>query len=343
MFRFLFCLIMLFSTAVYADPSREKMLNILAGDWVARAVYAATKLELAEALEEGPKTAENLAELASADAASLERLLRLLSAQGIFERTPEGSYSNNEMSILLSKNNSDSLNFLTQFYGEELHQAFVQLYPSIIVGKPAFELEYGQPVFAYFKLQPERALLFQKAMQEKSKAVIKASLVAYDFGKYQTLCDVGGGFGHFLLALMQKYPTLQGTLFDLPAVVDQANPVITHRVGGDFFQSVPEGQDAYLLKSVIHDWDNEKAIAILKNCHQAMRQDSALVIVDVVLLPSGKSSYAYCMDLLMMAITGGKERTLEDFEHILKQAGFRIRSVHPTTTEFSLIEAVKSE
>lgn len=340
--RLIFCLLVLCSALVEASPPRERMLNVLAGDWVARAIYTSVKLGIAESLEECPKTSEELAQEVCANEDSMERLLRLLASQGIFERSGEGLYSNNEMSRLLSANHPSSLSDLIQFYGEELHQAFDPLPTSVVLGKSAFELEFGQPVFAYFKSHPDRALLFQKAMQEKSKAVISASLVAYDFSRFHTLCDVGGGFGHFLLALMQTSPALVGTLFDLPDVVDKVNPAI-HRVAGDFFKEVPAGQDAYLLKSVIHDWDDEKAVAILRNCHDAMRNDSKLLIVDVVLLPDGSSRYAYCMDLLMMAITGGKERTLADFDRILQQAGFRMNKVYPTSTEFSMIEAVKSE
>lgn len=209
-------------------------------------------------------------------------------------------------------------------------------------------MTFNQPVFTYFKENLDRAALFQEAMKEKPKAVIKSALATYDFGKFESIYDIGGGYGQFMQALLQKYPNLSGMVFELPEVIEkirQQSPQLEQDrcklSAGDFFASIPEGGDAYLLKSVLHDWDDAKSEKILKNCYQAMRRDSRLLIVEVVLQPGDQSVYANCMDVLMLAITGGKERSLTSFTQMLENAGFILERIYPTTTEFSILEVRK--
>lgn len=330
------------------DIAREKLLTFLAGDWIARGIYVATKLEIADYLLNGPKSAEELASLSQSNPDALNRLLRLLSSIGIFDELDEGVYGNNAISLMLSKNNSSSLNALIKLYGEEIHTSFDQLLASVKSGTPAFDLHYKQPVFQYFKDHPDTAMLFQQAMREKSKGVIQSAVNAYDFSRFQKVYDIGGGHGHFLLALLKHYPKMKGGLFDLPEVIainSKNNPQLKNErvelIAGDFFASIPKGADAYLLKSVLHDWDDEKSHKILKNCHEAMSAESRLLIVEVVLLPKHESVYAKCVDVLMLNVVGGKERTLSSFEQLLHRAGFTLVGVYPTSTEFSILEARK--
>ncbi len=185
-------------------------------------------------------------------------------------------------------------------------------------------------------------------MKEKSRAVIKSALSSYDFSKSKSIYDIGGGQGQFLSALLEKHAHLHGTLFELPEVISslrQRNPEIeTTRctlASGDFFAAIPSGGDLYLLKSVLHDWDDEQSTKIFRNCHCAMDSHSRLLIIEVVLLPKQESIYANCMDVLMLAITGGKERSLASFQTMLEASGFTLEHVYPTATEFSILEARK--
>lgn len=325
------------------DSHREHILKLFSGEWISRGIYAAVKLNISDILETGPKSIDELSMIASADTTSLYRLLHLLAGHGIFQEISHGVFANTQASSLLAKNHPHSLYSLCLFYGEDIHQAWDALLPSIQTGTPAFQLTFNQPVFQYFKNNPQRAALFQAAMKDKSQAVISSSLVAYDFSPFNTIYDIGGGQGQFLTALLNDYPNISATLFDLPEVIEKL-PEIHHNIvtySGDFFNEVPYGGDLYILKAVLHDWDDEHAVHILKNCHKAMDNMSRLLIVEVVLQPEDQSLYANSMDLLMLAITGGKERTLSSFEDMLHKAGLSLEKVYSTSTEFSILEVKK--
>ncbi len=330
------------------EKGRENLLLLLSGEWVSRALYVVTKLEVADYLQDGPKSIQEIATFAQSNPASLHRILHMLAGFGIFEEQENGIFMNNDASALLAKSNPDSLHALSIFYGEDIHASWDQLLKSVNTGTPAFQLSFKQPVFSYFKENPPRAGLFQEAMKEKSTAVIKSSLLSYNFGQFGSIYDIGGGYGHFMLAILAQHPHLNGMVFDVSEVIDsipKRNPqIVSNRCQlctGDFFDSIPKGGDAYLLKSILHDWDDTKAEQILKNCYQSMGSNSRLLIVEVVLLPKDQSIYANCMDVLMLAITGGKERTLASFEQMLEKSGFILERVYPTSTEFSILEARK--
>lgn len=338
----------LFAKETTQEAAREKLLSLLSGEWVSRSLYAATKLEIAEHLQNEPKTIDELASLTSSHADSLYRILHMLAGFGIFEEVAQDVFANTDASRLLIKTNPDTLHALSLFYGEDIHKSWEALLPSIQIGTPAFQLTFKKPVFSYFKENPTQAALFQEAMKEKSKAVIKSALSTYDFSQFNSVYDIGGGQGQFLQALLQKFPNLSGTLFDLPEVIEklkQQNPQIENKrcqlCPGDFFSSVPKGGDVYLLKSVIHDWEDAKAEDILKNCYLAMRPDSRLLLIEVVLQPGDRSVYANCVDILMLAVTGGKERNLDSFMQLLDRCGFALARIVPTTTEFSILEVRK--
>lgn len=330
------------------ETQREKLLLLLSGEWVSRGIYVATKLEIADHLNPQSKTIEELAALTQSNPESLYRLLHMLAGFGIFEETSPFVFANTDASYLLAKSHPDSLNALSLFYGEDIHKSWEELLASIQLGMPAFQLTFHQPVFNYFKANPARAALFQDAMKEKSIAVIKSALSTYDFSPFSSVYDIGGGYGQFMRALLQTHPHLYGTIFELPEVINtikQQMPQLENAhcrlESGDFFNSVPKGGDIYLLKSVIHDWNDADSEKILKNCHVAMHENSRLLIVEVVLQPKDQSVYANCMDVLMLAITGGKERSLDSFKQMLERTGFTLEHVYPTSTEFSILEAKK--
>ncbi len=329
------------------EAAREKLLMLFSGEWVSRSLYVATKLGIPDHLTT-PKSIEELANLTGSDAESLYRLMHMLAGFDVFEELFPRVFGNTTTSELLVKTNPDTLHSVSIFYGEEMHESWNELLDCVKTGIPGFELKYKMPVFSYYKENPLRAVLFQAAMKEKTRAVVKSAIESYPFKKLNSVYDIGGGHGQLMHALLAAYPHLSGVIFDLPEVIekniqnDQSNENSRLKYSaGDFFKSIPEGGDAYLMKSVLHDWNDEKAIHILKNCHQAMRSDSKLLIIDVVLQEKNKSIYANCMDVLMLTVTGGKERSIESFSEIFETTGFVIENIYPTTTEFSILEVRK--
>lgn len=327
------------------DFHREKLLNLFSGEWISRAIYVAAKLNIPDVLERGPKSIKELSELVSADSESLYRLLHLLAGHGIFLEAEDKVFSNTEESLLLTKEHPDSLHALCVFFGEDIHKAWDALLPSIQQGTPAFQLTFNQPVFSFFKNNPSRAALFQAAMKGKSQAVIKSALSMFDFTPFNKIYDIGGGQGQFLQALLHEYPHISATLFELPEVMEKL-PVMNQNIKlytGDFFAEIPHDGDLYIMKSILHDYDNSSATQILQNCHKAMHDTSRLLIIEVILQPGNLSLYANSMDLLMLAITGGKERTLASFEEMLGKANLTLEKIYPTATEFSLLEIKKAK
>ena len=235
---------------------------------------------------------------------------------------------------------------LTIFYSQEMSQSWDRLLDCLREGKPGFDLSFGQPVFNYFRDNNQAATRFNAAMREKSRAVIGSCLKSFDFSQYKSVYDIGGGVGHFISALLVSYPEIHGVLYELPEVITTATRFLggmerCSLVSGDFFQKVPKYGDAYLLKSVLHDWNDSDALKILEKCHAAMRDDSKLIIIEPIMIAANQKDHAKIMDAYMMVITGGKERTLEDFRNLLLQAGFSIKSVTSTETEFTILEAVR--
>jgi len=337
------------SLLISAEKSveRQKVLSLVAGEWVAHGVYAAAKFDIAGHLWDGPKSAAELANLTGTNEENLYRLMRFLASIDVFKEEPNRHFSNTETSALLAQQHPETLRTLVLFYSGEMSRSFDQLAACVKEGKAAFELTYQQPVFNYFKDHPAAAKRFNEAMKDKSQIVITSCLSSYDFGKFSKVYDIGGGTGHFLSTLLKKNPSMRGLLFDVPAVIKDAQPNLADfgqrcaAIAGDFFKSVPSDGEAYLLKSVIHDWNDADALKILKQCHKAMPARGTLVLIEPIIHSANEQEYAKCMDVYMMAITGGKERTRKDFEELLKQAGFRIDTVVQTDTEFAIIEAKK--
>lgn len=338
------CTTLLFSAEKSAE--RQKVLSLVAGEWVAHGIYTAAKFEIADHLADGPKSISDLAKLTGCNEENLYRLMRLLASADFFREEPSRVFSNNETSSLLAKSHPESLHSLVLFYSGETSRSFDQLANCVKQGKSAFELTYQKPVSNYLKEHPASAGRFNQAMKDKSQLVISSCMNVYDFGKFSKVYDIGGGVGHFLTAILNKYPTTRGLLFDVPAVVKEANDQLKSfgqrcgLIAGDFFKSIPADGEAYLLKSVIHDWNDTDALKILSHCHKAMPSKGTLVLVEPII--SSENPYAKSMDVYMMAINGSKERTRKDFEELLNKAGFRIESVTQTDTEFAIIEAKKS-
>lgn len=330
---------LLASALTLSDP-RAELLNLLAGEWVSQGIYVAAKLDGAHLLQKGPKTIRELSHLLQVKEEPLYRVLSMLANHGIFEEKEGKIFSNTPLSARIAHDHPETLHSLVVFYGEEIHQAFGSLLNSVETGKPAFDQIYHESVFDYFKSHPDRAALFQSAMAEKSKAVIQSAVDQIPL--HGIVCDIGGGKGHLLYAALRANPSLKGIHFDLPEVIAALPqpPLAVQLQGGSFFESIPKA-DVYFMKSILHDWSDEKSVEILTKCRVAMPENAALYIIEPVLVQNQTRDYAKLTDVLMLAVTGGRERSLDEYKSLFEKCGFVITNIFSTPTEFRILEVKK--
>lgn len=331
------------------DASAQQHVNqLISGYWQSQAVYVAARLRLADELCDGPLTVEELASRTGVQPQPLYRLLRALASLGVFEELADRTFGLNSAAGLLRSDVAGSQWALAVMMGEEHYRAWGELLHSVRTGEPAFEKVYGRPVFEYLAEHPEQAAIFDRAMVSIHGRESSAVADAYDFTPFDAVADVGGGNGSLLCTILQRSPRLHGTLFDLPGVIDRASKTIrdaqlqerVHLVAGDFFESVPSGADAYLLRHIIHDWDDDRAVRILENVHRALAGQGRVLVIESVIPSGNEPFFGKLLDLTMLVIPGGRERTHEEYRHLLGQAGFRLSRVIPTSTEVSVIEGI---
>lgn len=312
-------------------------------------VYAAAKLGIADVLSRGgPLTPQELAAATKADAGALHRLLRALSSLGVFVEIEGSRFAMTPAAELLRRDMPGSLHSSAMLYGDLVFwSAYGHLSHAIETGRPAFDATHGQSFYDYLDRHPAPAALFHGAMSGFSELESAAILAAYDFSSAGTVVDVGGGQGALVAALLHAYPKLQAVIFDRSAATDStkaqfADAGIGARaqfVEGDFFSSVPDGGDLYLLKSVIHNWEDEPATAILRKCREAMPQQARLIVAERVLPPGNAASEAKLFDINMLVTLGGRERTEAEYADLFRAAGLELTRVTPTRSHLSLVEA----
>jgi hypothetical protein len=326
--------------------SPRRFLNqMLTGYWISQSLYVAAKLGLPDLLEAGPKRAEELAEATGTHAPSLYRLLRALASVGVFLEQSEGTFVQTPLSAGLSSA-AGGQRAMAIMMGEEHYRAWGELLYSVRTGKPAFDHLYGKPIFNYLAEHHEQAAIFDAAMTGVHGSETRSMLGAYDFAGIGTLVDVGGGNGSLLAAVLQHHPAMRGVLYDRPDVVERARANLRQAglegrcaaVGGNFFESVPEGGDAYLMRHIIHDWDDEQALTILRNCRQSIKPHARLLLVESVIPPGNNPFFAKLLDLTMLVLPGGMERTEAEYRRLYAAAGFRLSRVVPTDQEVNVIE-----
>ncbi len=328
---------------------REQLDGMITGYWLSQAIYAAAKFDIAGYLKDGPKSVEDLAEATSTNPDALYRLLRALSSVGIFVESNARHFSLTPLAEPLRSDVPHSKRALALMAGDEQFRTWGEIEYSIRTGKVAFEKVYGKPIFDYLGENPEKAVIFDAAMTGIHGSETNAMLDAYDFTGIGVLADIGGGNGSQITAILQKHTTLKGILFDLPHVVERSKSHleaagVSNRckiVGGNFFEAVPANADAYLLRHIIHDWDDEKSVRILSHCHTAMSSSSRLLLVESVIPPGNDRFGGKFLDLVMLLIPGGKERTEGEYRTLLREAGFDLTRVVPTASEVSVIEGMK--
>jgi hypothetical protein len=311
-----------------------QMMQILwPGAMAVQAIHVAAKFALADLVASGPKSIKELAEATHTHGSSLGRFLRALTSLGIFVEDTTGRYGQTALSDTLRSDHPESMRPFAMMVGAHFFwKPLGALEETVRTGQPSFERVYGAPFFEYLAGHSDDAAVFNAAMSS-SPDYLAAIAGAYDFSRFERMVDVGGGHGLLLAGILSANPRLCGVLYDLPAVVAGASALrqepISQRceiIGGDFFQGVPAGADAYLLKGIIHDWNDEAALKILKNCRRAIRPDGKLLVVEAVLTGSTDPATAL-MDMLMMVLTSGRERTESEFQSLLQEAGFSMVQV----------------
>jgi hypothetical protein len=332
-------------------PPPLQMLQLISGFWIARCVYVTAKLGIADLLKDGPKTADELASATDTHAPSLFRVLRALAAVHVLTQSDDYRFGNTPMSETLRSDVPGSFRaFAMSELGEEHYPAWGDLMHSVHTGGIAFDKAFGEPVWEFFAKHPENARIFNDSMSGMTAQAEAALHEAYDFSGINTIIDVGGGHGGLITSILTRNPAMRGILFDAPVVVEGAKPKIAGSaiadrcevISGDFFQSVPSGGDAIIMKWIIHDWNDEQSITIMKNCHRALPENGKLILVEAVVPPGDEMHFAKFIDLNMLVMTGGRERTEEEFRQLYEAAGSRLTRVVPTESPFSVIEGVKN-
>lgn len=332
------------------ETSPMQLLQFANGIVVQQGIHAAAVLGLADLLQDGPLTTAELAQRVEVDEEALYRVLRLLAGHGIFEETAPRTFGNSGLTHYLRSNVPGSLRAVFIFRGSSFfYSPFQEILYSVRTGLSARDKVHGMDSWEFLRRNPEEARIFDEAMTAMSGFVGAAVASAYDFGAWGSLMDVGGGNGILLATILRAHPDLRGVLADQGHVIERARE--RGFLGGElatrasyeecnFFESIPSGCRAYLIKSVIHDWDDEQARAILKNCRKAVPSDGVLLLVEYCLGDEGKPSFADSVDVVMLVLTGGKERTEEEFRELLTSSGFRLNRVLPTPAGISIIEAM---
>ena len=318
------------------------------GYQITQAIHVAATLGIADELGAGEKASDELAVATGSHPDSLYRLLRALASVGVLDERPERRFALTPVGECLRRDAPESLAGWAAYVGLPDHwQAWGALLHSVQTGENAFPHVHGANVWEYRVQHPKVSTVFDRAMQDVTRVANDSLLDAYDFGRFATVVDVGGGNGTLLAGLLQRYPTMRGVLFDQPHVVAHADEVFrgaevadrARIIAGSFFEEVPEGGDAYVLKAIIHDWEDEDSTGILRNCRRAIGDgDGVLLLVERELGPPNEEPGAKFSDLNMLVAPGGRERTIDEYGQLFASAGFRLERVTPTSRGLNVIE-----
>ena len=335
-------------------PPRRALFRMMTGHHVSQAIYSVAKLGIADLLGDGPRRPDELAKATGTNGVALRRVLRLLASVGVFTEEAGGEFALTPIGTCLRGGVPGSMRASVLLYGGIVQQAWGHLMHSLITSEPAFSHVFGKDLFAYIAQHPDEAANFDAAMADFTRRIAITVAVSYDFSPFRCIVDVGGGNGALVAGILQANPALTAVLFDLPHVAERAKASIATLgladrcavVGGDFFKSVPEGGDAYLLKHVIHDWNDVHATEILQSCRRAMGSAARLLIVEGVYPPridqSHASRIAAANDVNMLVCTGGRQRSEAEFRALYEAAGLELTRIVPTEAGVGVIEGVRA-
>jgi len=324
------------------------LLQMMTGYWVSQALYVAARLGVADLLADGPRLVEDLAKQTQADAPTLRRLFRALASVGVFTEARSDAFALTPLAALLRTGTPDSMHALAIMYGEEQYRVWGNILHSVKTGETAFNAQFGMSYFEYLAQHPEADRIFNQAMSGYTAQLVHAVVEAYDFSPCRTIVDIGGSYGTLLAAILRGNPAARGVLFDQPHVATAAERHLASAgmadrctiVSGDFFLEVPSAGDAYLLAQILHDWNDDRCVAILRHCRQAIPAHGKLLVIEVVLPEGEEPSFGKWLDLHMLVMLGARERTAGEYSALFKAAGFELNRVIPTSAGASVVEAV---
>jgi hypothetical protein len=325
-------------------PPYETMLNLIGGFWVARSIYLAAKLGVADLFDDQPQTIAHLAQQTASDPRSLYRLMRALASVGIFTEVSDQCFALTPLATTLQSDSPGSMRyFALSEMGYDHSLGWSHGLHSLKTGEIAFDAAAGMSMWEYYAQHPEDGIAFSQSMSNIGTTCAQAVVASYDFSRFNTIVDVGGAQGSLLSTILRAHSTLNGILFDLPEVIANVRleGVNAQAVAGNFFESVPAGGDAYLMRWIIHNWNDEKVSIILRTCHQAMPDDGKLLILESIIPPGNEPSLAKFIDMDMLVMAGGRERTESEYRSLLRANRFELMHVIPTPSLLSIIEAVK--
>ncbi len=329
--------------------ARMALTRMVTGYWLARALHVVAELGVADLLRDGPRTSGDLADACGAHEPTLYRLLRALANEGVFEQFEGRRFGLTPLALALRSDDPSSMRSMVRMYGAEgQYTAWADLLASVRTGEPAFARRFGMSVWEYRSSRRDLDAVFNEAMTSWTKEVANAVVSAYDFSGVQTVIDIGGGHGLLLASILRAYSNVTGVLLDLPRVIEGARPILEaagvadrcQTLGQDFFQRIPDGGDAYVLAQVLHDWDDERCAAILKNCRQAMHPAAKLLVIEQVLPSDSRASFANWLDLHMLIMHGGRERTQSEYAALFNASGLQLSNVIPTESPATILEAI---
>ena len=338
------------TTGTGPNPA-EQVMQFALGFMVTSALHGVTSLNVPDLLKSGSKSIAELAVSTGSNEDALYRVMRALASTDVFHENPQRTFSLTPVSEQLCASTPNSMRDMVLWIADPYHfEVFHEMAHAIRTGETVSEKTHGLPCFDYFAKDQRVGDIFNNAMTGFSATVIGAALEAYDFSWLagKTLVDVAGGHGMVLTEILKKYPAVRGVLFDLEHVVAGATARIASQgltsrcsiAPGDFFQAVPEA-DAYVLKHIIHDWDDEKAGTILKNIHHAARPEARVVLLEGIMPLGNEPGFTKWLDLEMLLLPGGRERTEQEYRDLLSRAGFKLTRILPTKSPLNVIEAVR--
>ena len=331
------------------------MRSLIAGYWVSRLIYVAARLGLADLLEKGPLTAEELAGRAGVHPGALYRMMRTLASYGVFTEGRGGRFKLTPLGTTLRSDVPASMHGFALFLiGSPVWNAWEDLEYAVKTGHLPFDRLFGMPFYNYLEQHPENLKIFGEAMTSLSGTenpeFARVFRTIRQRAGIRTVVDVAGGFGSLLALILTQNPKLKGVLFDMPPVVARArqdrhltNARIGARctfAGGDMFDAVPAGGDAYVLKYILHNWDDDHCVTLLTKCREAMNPGGRILVADAVVPPAEKPDWGKLLDIQMMVVVPGKERTKQEFAALFKRAGFRLTRIIPTRCPLSVVEGV---
>jgi ubiquinone/menaquinone biosynthesis C-methylase UbiE len=334
--------------AAEQHDAAQEIFKVISGFWLSRAVQVAATLRVPDYVNEMGTAVEEVAAKTGSDVTAMYRLMRALSSFGIFRELEGRRFTSTHTSDILRSDMPGSLRatVMTEL-GLVHYSSWGQLLDSVRTGEIAFDRVHGADVWTYFGQHPDIAKTFNESMTHVTEVILRGVHEVYNFSRYRTVADVGGGQGRLLASILNANRHARGVLLDAPSVIDQARRLLAEDpampriefIAGDFFKEVPEGADLYALKWIIHDWAEPQALQILGNVRRAMTPLSRVVLIETVLPEANTPHFAPMMDLNMLVMTGGRERRASEYRDLLAKAGLRMMKVYPTESPVSVIEA----